>query len=265
MNIRPAAVAGYFYPADAVELQTELGALIPPASATVSAPAPLRALIVPHAGYRYSGVIAGAAYACLSAGAFQRVLLLGPAHRVALRGIAIPSVAAFDTPLGAIALDRAGLDSLRALPFVQQRDDAHAKEHALEVQLPFLQRQLGAFTLLPLVVGDCEPEQVAMVIEQFADAKTLIVISTDLSHFHSDAEARVLDAETIAHIENAEPMLEPEQACGAMPLNGFLYFLNQHSHGDGARGKPQLLRAGNSAEYGGPADRVVGYASFCVH
>lgn len=262
MNVRPAAVAGYFYPDDASELQAELSNLMPSATSVVGRP---RALIVPHAGYRYSGAIAGAAYASLQPGMFSRVLLLGPAHRVALRGIAIPSHAAFATPLGQIPLDRSRLDSLRSLPFVRERDDAHADEHALEVQLPFLQQQLGAFQLLPLVVGDCAPEQVAAVIEQLADADTLIVLSTDLSHFHPDAEARRLDAATIAHIEHAEPVLAPEQACGAMPLNGLLHYLNAHQHGNEVLSKPMLVCAGNSGDRGGPRDRVVGYASFHIH
>ena len=254
MNVRPAAVAGYFYPADPSGLQQQLASLMPAPETASRKP---RALIVPHAGYRYSGAIAGAAYAAMQPGDYRRVLLLGPAHRVLLRGIAVPTVSAFSTPLGTVPLATQRLQKLSSLTFVQQRDDAHAEEHALEVQLPFLQRQLGAFDLLPLVVGDCDPEQVADVIERLVDDDTLVVISTDLSHFHPQAQARGLDAETIAEIEAAVPDLQPEQACGAMPLNGYLHYLNRQS-------RPVLLRAGNSGDVGGPRDRVVGYASFRV-
>lgn len=253
MNVRPAAVAGQFYPADPPALRLQLQSLLATRPPVVMKP---RALIVPHAGYRYSGKVAGAAYAQLQPDDYRRVLLLGPAHRVWLRGIAFPEATAFATPLGPVPIVSTAAAVLRQFPFVEISDLPHAEEHALEVQLPFLQASLGSFELIPLVVGDCSPAQVAQVIAALVDADTLIVISTDLSHFHAYAEAQQLDQTTVEQILAGSTMLTTEQACGAMPLNGYLRYLRTHP------ASLSLIAADNSGDHGGPVQRVVGYASF---
>lgn len=255
MNIRPTAVAGQFYPADPPALRQQLQGLLAKHPDRTGKP---RALIVPHAGYRYSGKVAGAAYATLQADDYRRVLLLGPAHRVWLRGIAFPEAQAFATPLGTVPIVSAAAVVLRQFAFVEISDLPHAEEHALEVQLPFLQASLGSFELIPLVVGDCAPAQVAEVIAALVDAETLVVISTDLSHFHPYADAQQRDQITIGQILAGDTHLEPEQACGAMPLNGYLHYLRRHP------ARLSLIAADNSGDHGGPVQRVVGYASFRV-
>ena len=268
MNVRPAAVAGSFYPADPVALRQQLQALLAARAHRRRAVAKPRALIVPHAGYRYSGATAAAAYACLHADDYRQVLLLGPAHRVPLRGMAFPAADAFTTPLGAVPIAPYARALLQRFPYVQIDDDAHAEEHALEVQLPFLQACLGQFELLPLLVGECPAAQVAAVIETLWDVDTLLVLSSDLSHFHPDQEARERDENTIAQILALAPTLTPEQACGAMPLNGLLHVLQRHpqqhpqQNAQQHTGQLQLLAADNSGDHGGPRQRVVGYASF---
>ena len=267
MNVRPAAVAGSFYPADPIALRQQLQSLLATRARQHGERVKPRALIVPHAGYRYSGATAAAAYACLHADDYRRVLLLGPAHRVLLRGMVFPSAEAFTTPLGNVPVAAYARALLQPFSYVQIDDEAHAGEHALEVQLPFLQACLGQFELLPLVVGDCPPAQVAAVIETLWDADTLLLISTDLSHFHADADARERDSKTIDQILALAPTLTPEQACGAMPLNGLLYSLRQSPSPTSANqprqaASLQLLAADNSGDHGGPRQRVVGYASF---
>ncbi len=257
LPIRPAAVAGVFYPAHSSELKVTALELLR-ADSTVPDTA-VRALVVPHAGWIYSGAVAAKAYQLLSADHVHRVVIAGPAHRVAIRGIAVPSVAAFTTPLGDIVID----DHLRARALlcngVQQRDDAHALEHAIEVQLPFLQVQLTQFTLLPLVVGACSADQVAVLFEQLITPDVLLIISTDLSHFlvYDDACAR--DHDTIHHILSRDTNLHGEQACGAYPLNGFLRFATQQGW------QLTCLNYCNSGDTAGSKDRVVGYASFVAH
>jgi AmmeMemoRadiSam system protein B len=222
--IRPPAVAGMFYPGEPDTLRDDLATClaVPPAP-TFSGR--LKAVIVPHAGYVYSGGTAGKAYALLAplAGRIRRVVLLGPCHRVAVRGVAAPTVQAFATPLGNIPLDRAALDALADLPQVVASDAAHAQEHSLEVQLPFLQTVLGDFTLVPLAVGQTGAAEVAQVIARlWGGPETLIVISSDLSHFHGYAEAQKIDHATADHILALEQLTSFEQACGALPINGLI-------------------------------------------
>src|SRR3989475_3319721 len=224
-SVRNAAVAGMFYPGDARALATELGELVggvEQAGARLGFP---KALIVPHAGYIYSGPIAARAYDELAAarGIVRRVVMLGPVHRVPVRGLAIPTDEAFATPLGTVPIDRAALERVRDLPQVVASDLAHVQEHALEVQLPFLQRQLGEFTLAPFAVGAASVPEVAEVIERlWGGPETLIVISTDLSHYHAYAEARQIDRATVTRIAGFATDLDHEEACGATPLNGML-------------------------------------------
>jgi MEMO1 family protein len=200
--VRQPAVAGSFYPAQPDRLRRDVVQLLAGVE-TVPKITP-RALIAPHAGYIYSGPAASQAFATLRDGAntLARVVLIGPAHYVAIRGIALPIVDAFETPLGRVPVDDAFLNEITDLPFVSRNDAAHAPEHALEVELPFLQIVLPSFTLLPLVVGDASAQEVAQVLARlWSGPETLLVISSDLSHYHSYQTARRLDAATAAAIE----------------------------------------------------------------
>jgi len=257
-HVRPAAVAGSFYPGQARILAEEVAALLKAAAPPLETPPP-KALIVPHAGYVYSGAVAAHAYALLQSATrrITRVVLLGPAHRVAVRGLALPDTDGFATPLGVVEIDAAGARAVRALPQVTTSASAHAWEHSLEVQLPFLQNVLKEFKLLPLVVGDATPDEVAEVLEQvWGGTETLIVISSDLSHYLSYEDARRTDSRTahaILALEGAP--LDHEQACGATPVNGFLLAARRRGL------HAQLLDLRNSGDTAGSRDRVVGYAA----
>lgn len=261
-SIRSAAVAGMFYPGDARTLAQELNELfggVEQAQAQLGFP---KALIVPHAGYIYSGGVAAHAYEELGAarGIVRRVVMLGPVHRVPVRGLAIPSDEAFATPLGLVPIDRAALDQVRGLPQVVTSDRAHLQEHALEVQLPFLQRQLGNFALAPFAVGDATVQEVAQVIERlWGGPETLIVISTDLSHYHPYAQARAIDGSTLSRIGSFATDVHHEEACGATPLNGFLALAKAKNL------SIRLLAACNSGDTAGGKGQVVGYSAFALH
>jgi AmmeMemoRadiSam system protein B len=256
---RPAAVAGLFYPGDAAELAADLRALLAAVPTPDPLPGTLKALIVPHAGYVYSGPVAASAYARLRArrDTVRRVVLLGPVHRVPVRGLALAGVQAFETPLGRVPLDRAGTERLQALKQVRVSAAAHAQEHSLEVQLPFLQQVLGDFTLLPFAVGDATAEEVAEVLEQLWDGpETLIVVSSDLSHFLPYERAQRTDRATCETIAALGPELNHEQACGGTPINGLLLAARRHHL------TPRLLDLRNSGDTAGDRERVVGYAAF---
>ncbi len=257
MTARPAAVAGMFYPADARALAAQVDELLDEAMPRATAHAP-KLLVVPHAGYVYSGAVAAHAYALLAPWRerIDRVVLLGPTHRVAVRGIAVPTVSAFDTPIGRVRLDTETLARLCELSQVTANDRAHAQEHSLEVQLPFLQRALGTFTLLPFAVGDASAAEVAEVLELvWGGDETLIVISTDLSHYLPYAEAREKDRATVERILRQDPRLDHREACGATPLGGAL--LAARAHGLA----PRLLDLRNSGDTAGDRSRVVGYCA----
>ena len=256
--IRPAAVAGAFYPAAADVLASDLRALLAganPAAADTRVP---KALIAPHAGYIYSGPIAASAYVRLAPlrGRIERVVLLGPAHRVAIEGLALPGVDGLQTPLGIVPVDAGAVRGLADMPQVVVSREAHAQEHSLEVHLPFLQTVLGAFSLVPLVVGRASTEQVAEVIERlWGGDETLIVISSDLSHYLSYADAQSTDRQTTRMILQRQPQINHHQACGATPVNGLLSVAR-------SRGlTPELLDLRNSGDTAGDRSRVVGYVS----
>lgn len=259
LHIRPPAVAGMFYPADADELARDIQAYLAAAPA-VQAPTP-KAFIVPHAGYVYSGAVAAHAYALLAPAraAIRRVVLLGPAHRVPVRGLALPIAEAFATPLGSVSIDAEAAAAALKLPQVSASDVAHNLEHSLEVQVPFLQTVLDDFTLLPFAVGAATPAQVAEVLDLLWDGpETLILISSDLSHFHGYATAQGIDKGTAGEILAFEPAIEHEQACGATPINGLLLCAKR-------RGLSiELLDLRNSGDTAGDRSRVVGYASFAL-
>ena len=219
---------------------------------------PPKAMIVPHAGYRFSGHTAAAAYARLHplVGTVTRVVLLGPAHRVAIQGLALPAKQAFATPLGTIEVDQMAVRALAGLPQVIVNDAAHAREHSLEVQLPFLQCMFRSFKLVPLVVGNASNEQVSEVLDRlWGGPETLIVISSDLSHYHPYAQAQLIDRETIQRILLGVQLYSMQQACGAIPINGMLLAAKHHGL------EPQLISQCNSGDRIGDRERVVGYAS----
>ena len=257
-QIRQPAVAGTFYPSASGTLARDVTALLAAAH-----PVPLgrlpKAIIVPHAGYVYSGAIAAAAYASLAAGRDQitRVVLLGPVHRVPVRGLALPGVDGFATPLGNIPIDQAAVELLNTMPQIVTSAAAHAWEHSLEVQLPFLQALLSNFSLIPLAVGDATPAEIAEVLDAlWGGPETLIVISSDLSHFLPYASAQAVDRETAQRILELRGPLSHEQACGGTPINGMLLAARRHHL------QPLLLDLRNSGDTAGDKERVVGYASF---
>jgi hypothetical protein len=260
--VRPAAVAGMFYPGEARALAAELDDLL--GSVEHSAPrlGYPKALVVPHAGYLYSGGVAARAYDELAAarGSVRRVVLLGPTHRVAVRGLAVPSAQAFATPLGQVRIDREAIAGVRDLPQVVLSDAAHALEHSLEVQLPFLQEVLGDFALVPFAVGAASVGEVAQVLERlWGGPETLVVVSTDMSHYHAYEQARAIDGATIERIAGFATDIDHEEACGATPLNGLLHFSRQKKL------SLKLLSACNSGDTAGGKDRVVGYSSFGLY
>jgi MEMO1 family protein len=255
---RPAAVAGMFYPGTAAQLAVAVHDYLDerPASGPAALP---KALIVPHAGYVYSGPVAASAYRRLAAGrsVVRRVVLLGPVHRVPVRGLAVPSAKAFATPLGAVALDHDAVEIARELPQVRVSEAAHALEHSLEVQLPFLQTVLDDFAIVPFAVGDATAEEVAEVVERlWGGPETLIVVSSDLSHYHPYASAKMIDHGTAAAIVALNPSLDHGQACGATPINGFALCARRHEL------QVELLDLRNSGDTAGDKSRVVGYAAF---
>lgn len=253
--IRPPAVAGQFYPGDPGELALAVQTFLAEASPFDLIP---KALIVPHAGYLYSGAIAATAYATLRpiAARIRRVVLLGPTHRVAVRGLALPGATAFDTPLGRVMLDTAAAQSIAHLPQVGVSAQVHALEHSLEVQLPFLQSVLPDFTLLPLAVGMASSEEVAEVLEcLWGGEETLIVISSDLSHYLPYATAQRVDKETVQSILNLEEPIPHDRACGGTPVSGLILAARQHHL------TPHLLDLRNSGDTAGSRDQVVGYAA----
>ncbi len=255
--VRQPAVAGSFYPGTTNTLAHDVDALLA-AARTGSVESCPKAIIVPHAGYQYSGATAAVAYARLTAcNQINRVVLLGPVHRVPVRGLALPEADVFATPLGAVPIDQIALARLKALPQIVVSAAAHAWEHSLEVQLPFLQSVLGAFSLIPLAVGDASPGEVAEVLEAvWGDAHTLIVVSSDLSHFLPYAAAQRTDRHTVQDILTLRGNVTHEQACGGTPINGLLLAAERHHL------QPELLDLRNSGDTAGDLERVVGYASF---
>jgi hypothetical protein len=261
-ELRPAAVAGSFYAASPEGLAAEVDELL--REATLSAfpvtRRPPKALLVPHAGYRYSGPVAASAYVLLApfAATITRVVLIGPSHRAYFHGVALPEATAFDTPLGAVPVDAA---AAALVPGVPRFAGAHTREHSLEVQLPFLQRVLERFSIVPVVAGDAEPEEVAAVLDAlWGGPETLVVVSSDLSHYLSYAEARRADAGTVERILSLSPTpLRHDQACGATPVNGLLLLARRRHL------RPVRLDVRNSGDTAGPRDQVVGYGAFAFH
>jgi MEMO1 family protein len=259
---RPPAVAGLFYPEDPRELRDAVSAYLRRASGAAADVTPPKALIVPHAGYIYSGSIAAAAYARVAGlrAAIRRIVLIGPSHRVYLQGMAVPSAATFRTPLGSIPVDADLKAALLRRDDVIEADAPHALEHSLEVQLPFLQLLFDDFTLLPLVLGSASPQQVGGALEDaWGDDTTLVLVSSDLSHYHEYQTAARIDAVTSAKILRGEADLVGDQACGAVGINGLLHLAR-------VRGlKIEEIARCNSGDTAGDKSRVVGYGAFGIH
>jgi AmmeMemoRadiSam system protein B len=259
-SIRPPAVAGTFYPDEPHALRDVVDSLLADAP-VVAAPVSPKAIIAPHAGFMYSGAIAASAYVRWQAdrGQISRIVLLGPAHRVAVRSLALSSAVHWETPLGSVAIDRTACDALTGLDGVVVDDRAHADEHSLEVHLPFLQRLLPSFNLVPVLVGHASAELVADALETcWGDEHTRIVISTDLSHYHDYDTALALDRRTAATIVSGSATLAPTDACGAYPVNGMIEAARRHRLG------LELVDLRNSGDTAGSRDRVVGYGAFTV-
>jgi AmmeMemoRadiSam system protein B len=260
VRVRRPAVAGTFYPADPTELRAAVEAVLGDTAQTGPVP---KAVIAPHAGYVYSGPIAGSAYVRVlpGRGRVARVVVLGPAHRTPDAGIAASSADAFATPLGQLAVDTQTRDALVDARLIVVRDDAHAQEHSLEVQLPFVQVGLGGdVSVLPLAVGEVSPGHVAEVLDRvWGGEETLIVISSDLSHYQDHATARELDRRTAAAIVARRPdRLGRYDACGVIPVQGLLLSAERHEL------DVELLDLRTSADTAGAPDRVVGYGAFAL-
>ncbi len=254
--VRAPAVAGTFYPANDVELASTVDSMLH--DSKESAP---KVIIAPHAGYVYSGEVAGLAYSRLKNATtpITRVVLLGPSHRVGFKGIAATSSTAYSTPLGNIPIDSAAVQSVLTQSGTGFLDEAHTSEHSLEVHLPFLQRAIGPFSLVPLVVGDATKEEVAGVLNTlWGGPETLIVISSDLSHYHAYEDAQQIDADTSRKILALETDLVGEQACGCRPLNGLLQVLKDRGL------KVEEIDVRNSGDTAGTRDKVVGYGAYVV-
>jgi len=259
-TIRPAVVSGQFYPADPVELEQMVKSLL---NGVEDIPLSSKAIIAPHAGLIYSGPVAATVYASLLAirEKISRVVLMGPSHRVYLKGLALSSADYYETPLGQIEIDQDACDSVRNLAQVTVADAAHAQEHSLEVHLPFLQFILNNFKLIPIVVGEASPEEVAEVLEVlWGEEDTQIIISSDLSHFHDYETAQQLDLSTSKAIENLQlESIGPQQACGCMPMRGLLQVAkNKHLN-------VKTLDLRNSGDTAGTKDRVVGYGAYSIN
>jgi AmmeMemoRadiSam system protein B len=257
MKVRPPAVAGQFYAGHRDQLRTQVTELL--ASAPTSRAVSPKALIVPHAGYIYSGQVAATAFVLLQNSApTERVVVIGPAHYVPVRGIAIPTADAFETPLGRLPVDRDALDAITDLSFVISADGPHAPEHALEVELPFLQTLLRPFAVVPLLVGDTAPKNVADVLRRlWGGPEALIVVSSDLSHYHDYDTARRLDAATADAIECYDwGYLGPNNACGFLPIAGLLIEAARRGL------RAQRLSLCNSGDATGGRGQVVGYGAW---
>ncbi len=264
MSARPAAVAGAFYPSEAEALAATVATLLENAPAPTpvrTAQRPPKAMILPHAGYAYSGPVAATGYRLLAPAAerIRRVILLGPAHRVHLSGMALPSVDRFEVPTGSVMLDRALIETLEDLPGTRIDDEAHALEHCLEVQLPFLQAVLDRFELVPIVVGQCPASQVAGLLEAaWGGEETVIIVSSDLSHYHTHETARDMDASTTARIIARSSDLEGEEACGATAINGLMLAARGHDL------SVHVLDIRTSGDTAGDHRQVVGYGAYAL-
>jgi len=254
---RMPAVAGTFYPNNTHELSAMIDQFLQAVKNTGPVP---KAIIVPHAGYIYSGAIAASAYALIipARDRISRVVLIGPSHKVPLLGLAATKMQEFSTPFGEVPVDRKAIDNIIKFPQVSLMEQAHANEHSLEVQLPFLQKILNQFSIVPLVVGKATPKQVGEILEAlWGGEETLIVISSDLSHYNNYKSAQKLDKLTTQAIETLSPeKIDYEQACGRIPINGLLHVAKiRKMH-------VETVDLRNSGDTAGSKEQVVGYGAY---
>lgn len=253
-SVRHPAVAGLFYPIDPTELRADVESMLAEAG-SIDIDVRPRILIVPHAGYVYSGPIAATGYRLLAGmEGLSRIVMLGPSHYVPFPGLALPGVDFMQTPLGVVAVEQTGASALLADSLLEDSPEAHRREHSLEVQLPFLQLVAPDTAVIPLLTGAVEPEVASEIIEPLLDEATLLLVSSDLSHFHDAATARRLDAATVAAIERLDPAaLGREAACGRTGIQIALHIAARRAY------RVQVLDLRNSADTAGTPDRVVGY------
>jgi hypothetical protein len=258
-TVRPPAVAGAFYPANPVQLEADVRRYLGDTQ-PIDLDLRLQILIVPHAGYVYSGPVAATGYQLIETmDDIRRVVMFGPSHYVWFTGLALPAADLLETPLGAVAVDTEAAASVANSPVVAESKAAHEREHSLEVQLPFLQVVAAGVPVVALLTGDVDPVAAADAVEPILDDETLLLVSSDLSHYHDSATARRLDAETAAAIERLEPdALGRESACGRTGIQAALHLAKRHGYG------VQLLDLRNSSDTAGPPDRVVGYGTFAI-
>lgn len=249
-----AQVAGLFYPADAAELSELISSLLAQSDNEQAVP---KAIIAPHAGLIYSGEIAASAYACLQQANYKKVILLAPAHILPFVGIATLNADSYATPLGQVAIDRDKVDKASELEFVQALDLAAVDEHALEVQLPFLQTVLGDFELTPFIIGNTSARSVEELLGHIVDDDTLVVISSDLSHFQAYSVAKEIDQQTADAIVTGDAdNLSCDDACGFIGIRGLMNYATRH-HWQG-----HCLDLRNSGDTAGDKESVVGYGAF---
>jgi AmmeMemoRadiSam system protein B len=256
-RVREPAVAGMFYPADPEELRGMIKGFLAEAKAGLHP----KAIIAPHAGYIYSGPIAASAYARIHPEGITRVVLIGPSHRVPLRGLAASSAPVWRTPLGEVPVEAPVLSGVEGPDFISVNEAAHELEHSLEVQLPFLQVVLGSFTLIPLVAGDASAAEVAEVLSTlWGGPETLIVISSDLSHYESYRTGRAMDTAASKAIVELNPRaLDFDNACGLVPIAGLLHIAKQKGM------RAELIDLRSSGDTAGPKDQVVGYGAYAFY
>ncbi|QUN04988.1 AmmeMemoRadiSam system protein B [Shewanella yunxiaonensis] len=257
MNIRLPAVAGHFYQRDPVQLRSQIQRWL---HNELHESKSIKAILVPHAGYIYSGTTAALAYSLINRqkSRFNKVILVGPSHHYYFDGCALPVCEQFGTPLGQIVICQEHRQQLQHVPLVIFSDEVHQNEHCLEVQLPFLQSCLNRFQLTPIVTSNISAEALATVIAPLWQEDTLLVISSDLSHYHSYAEANEIDQHTCDKIEHFQASISPEEACGATGVNALLILAARHHY------QLRLLQRINSGDSAGDKSRVVGYASYIV-
>lgn len=257
-EVRPAAVAGLFYPGSAHELRPMVDQFLE--ATPVSGPAPVvKAVIAPHAGYVYSGPVAGSAFRCFAqdAARIRRIVLIGPAHRIMVEGLALPEQTAFETPFGSVPIDSELAELIADMPQVSKSREAHAPEHCLEVELPFLQVLLGDFSILPLLLSDASADETADVLERvWGGEETRFVVSSDLSHFLTYEAAQDLDRETASQVVEMQGQIAEYRACGAVAINGLLEAAKRRGL------MPKVLDLRNSGDTAGGRSRVVGYGAF---
>ena len=256
-TVRPPAVAGAFYPGNRDRLEAEVRVHLA-AAERVNIDFQLKILVVPHAGYVYSGPVAATGYQLLRGREdIRRIVMLGPSHHVWFSGLTLPGVDYLETPLGDVAVDGLGATAALKSPLVVDSPAAHEREHSLEVQLPFLQFVAPGIPVIPMLTGDVDPADVADVVDPLHDDETLLLISSDLSHYHDYETARLLDAETVRTIERLDPdALGRESACGRTGVQAALHIASLRGY------RVQTLDLRNSGDTAGPHDRVVGYGTF---